>query len=147
MYFVANCKVSILESFRSGGSIGIMVRKILNAEFTLENNKEIWIIFIKMVIRIIPLSSISFPGISTRSDSFLQRSRVPFNLKKLFRRWVNVLSNVCLFLFNYLNSGENRWNHRRIFPYYCCPPIIMLFLLLLLCLVRTLWTRVINKPI
>lgn len=36
MYFVANCKVSILESFRSGGSIGIMVRKILNAEFTLK---------------------------------------------------------------------------------------------------------------
>lgn len=38
MYFVANCNVSILDSLRSGGSIGIMVRKTSKAEFTLKKS-------------------------------------------------------------------------------------------------------------
>lgn len=39
MYFVASCNVSILDSLRSGGSMGIMVRKTSNAEFTLKINQ------------------------------------------------------------------------------------------------------------
>jgi len=35
MYFVANCNVSILDSLRSGGSMGIIPRSTSNAELTL----------------------------------------------------------------------------------------------------------------
>lgn len=38
IYLVANCNVSIFDSLRSGGLMGIIVRRTLNAELTLKKS-------------------------------------------------------------------------------------------------------------
>lgn len=66
MYFVANCNVSILDNLRSGGSIGIMVRRTSKAEFTLvKQNKKTETTKVRKSLSIYVLS----PYLSVRSLS------------------------------------------------------------------------------